>query len=231
MMKNPFLYLFTVLLLAGCDKNDIATTFDIKKSNRVQFSSLQDGQQSFYIGYSADCAEADFKINWSGDTLSLRVVEKDGQLFFEESFTKFSYSYVEHNRTDSLVHPVYTNQTHILIPERAHSRLFYFFGNDTIKLDYLLKSRPQAYQSGCRLLLNGVPFEGEEIAYVDKFELGNGEILQQNRTVVSCVPNSIEEEAYLMYDINQLYLSHTYIHIEFAGKEAIQITGWQLIEN
>ncbi|NJN78915.1 MAG: hypothetical protein HC803_11810 [Saprospiraceae bacterium] len=76
-------------------------------------------------------------------------------------------------------------------------------------------------QNNCRIDFNGSTFIGNEIGLVDKFTIGGFE--QTEKTVVSCVPMMIDLDAYLIYNNEQLYMSHT------VDKFSNQVWGWNLI--
>ena len=78
---------FTLFILA-CEKTAIDPPHF--KENAVQLSNLKAGQLSQFLRYTTNCNEMESNFEWSQDTLNLRVIEKNDQLYFEESLTPHS---------------------------------------------------------------------------------------------------------------------------------------------
>ena len=80
-------------------------------------------------------------------------------------------------------------------------------------------------QNGCRLMIQDQVFIGNEIGTVNKIDIGPISHLQ--KTAVSCVPwdmrNDEALEAYLVYDSNELLISHTL-------RNDSEVTGWVLAQ-
>ena len=73
---------------------------------------------------------------------------------------------------------------------------------------------------------DGDPFIGNDIGYISSFEVGD--IRLDDKAGVSCVP-MVDIDAYLIYDRDYLYLSHTIIFSEFFGDITETIDGWKMI--
>lgn len=226
-MKSKYLAILFLGICVACSPEPIEEIVEETPSNQVQFSNLKVGQKSQYLRFEFDCVQTDTAFKWTGDTLNLEVVAKEGTLYFQETFTPNSAN-IENLGTEPILYPVEEEIGKLRIPERSQSQLFFFYGNDVIDLNYMLYSRPELKQNGCRLLMNETPFIGNDIAKVERFDVGGIHI--KDKTVVSCVPVILGIDAYLMYDINQLYLSYTYNHSGFMEDEWILVGGYRLIE-
>ena len=163
---------------------------------------------------------------YTNDTLIVEVVEQSGELFLKEYFTKHSPMYLDtFISNEPVFYPIEGIEDIVLIPERANSSLFFFYGNDTIRLNR--QHDVDLVQNGCKLMIQSSPFIGDEIGNVQDFQFGNVEI--KNKTVVSCVP-IFDMDAYLIHDNGQLFLSHTVTIVEFMGNIEEYINGWEMIE-
>ncbi len=216
---------FTFLLLA-CEKTPIDPP--ALKDKAVQLSNLKAGQWSQYVRYTTNCNEMEAEFEWSQDTLNLRVIEKNDQLYFEESLTPYSPMFLSGTFTDPITYPVATKNGRLLIPERENSALFFFYGADEMQLEkkasFFLNP---LQQESCRMMLKGEVFVGDEIGIIDDFTVGPVNV--QNKIAVSCVPVFVGVEAYLAYDPYQLYLSHVITVDEFNGTRFEYIQGWYLL--
>lgn len=216
---------FTLLLLA-CEK----TAMDPPhfKENVVQLSNLKAGQLSQFLRYTTNCNEMDANFEWSSDTLNLRVIEKDEQLYFEESLTPHSPMYLSGTFAAPISYPIASKNGKLFIPERENSALFFFYGNDHLQLE----KSPSFFlnplkQENCRMMLKGEVFVGDEIGIIDDFTVGPVNI--KNKIAVSCVPVFVGVEAYLGYDPHQLYMSHVIRVDEFNGTRFEYVQGWYLL--
>ena len=112
------------------------------------------------------------------------------------------------------------------IPERAESKLFFFYGSDSLQLDK--PDLVETEQYDCWFLIDSTLFEGDEVCHAEAFDLGP--ISLRDVTVVSCVP-VVELDAYLLYDRNTLYASHQIetlkFHSNILGGTS---TGWVRLE-
>lgn len=216
---------FTFLLLA-CEKSPIDPPS--LNENAVQLSNLQVGQLSQFVRYMTNCNDMESNFDWSQDTLNLRVIEKNDQLYFEESLTPYSPMYLSGIFVDPITYPVAAKNGKLFIPERENSALFFFYGNDHMQLE----KSPSFFlnplkQENCRMMLKGEVFVGDEIGIIDDFTVGPVNI--KNKIAVSCVPVFVGVEAYLGYDSDQLYMSHVITVDEFNGTRFEYVQGWYLL--
>lgn len=217
-----------LLLFAGlcfyftnCEKEPTTTT-PPPDNQSVDLSNLKAGQKSIYERYTTVCDALGTEFKRTGDILHLEVLAEEGQLYFKESLTPESPLVIDGTITEPYTHKVNSEEEYILIPERAGSLLFYFYANDTIGLnpnhDVTLK------QEDCRLVLGEEPFIGNDIGWLEQFEVGDVE--QKNKTVISCEPFE-DLDAYLFYDSKELFVSHV-VTFGWAGNS---VNGWVLKED
>ena len=83
-------------------------------------------------------------------------------------------------------------------------------------------------QQDCSFFTEDGPFVGEEIGFIDRADFG--QIVVENKWVVSCVPVVLDLEAYLIYDENQIYISHTVEEHSFSGNTWYVSFGWKLLD-
>jgi len=217
-MKNLTLFFFAVLFIIACQKEE---TKIIRGSNgKINLSSLEVGQQSRYVRYSATCQFTDnLNITLGIDTLVVDIIENNrGTFTFAESFTKGSNFYQTGN-TDETLYSVTPENNYILIPDRDSSTLFWFYGNDTLHLQP--ENLIPTIQFDC-YLINGPNdfFRGNEITILEKFAIGD--IILENKYAVSCLPVSQSFQnldGYLLYDENNLYVSQWIVNV-------LDMTGW-----
>lgn len=226
MKTTIFSILCCSILLLACEKTPLdPPNF---KENAVQLSNLKVGQLSQYVRYTTNCSEMESDFEWSRDTLNLRVIEKNDQLYFEESLTPHSPMFLSGAFVTPITYPVASKNGRLLIPERENSALFFFYGADEMQLE----KAPAFFlnplkQESCRMMLKGEVFVGDEIGIIDDFTVGPLNL--QNKIAVSCVPIFVGVEAYLAYDSYQLYLSHAITIDEFNGTRFEFIQGWYLL--
>ena len=93
----------------------------------------------------------------------------------------------------------------LIIPaeERVNSRLLFFYGSDSIRLDATpvttLEYRDCVFYDGDQV------FTGDYVAAIDEFTFANQTI--SNLKMVSCVPFVLDLNAYLLYNENNLLAS------------------------
>ena len=233
MKTRFFLWLCVVVILAACNKADdpilppiIDDPDNPISETAVNLSNLKAGQQSIFVNYTSSCDSLEEKFEYTGDTLVVEVVEQNGELYLKEFFTEDSPSYLDtFISNDPVFYPVTGMEDNVLIPQRIDSKLFFFYGNDTIRLNR--QHDVNLIQQGCKLMIESNPFIGDEIGVVQDFRFGDIEV--KNKTVVSCVP-MVDIDAYLIYNNEQLFLSHTVTIVEFMGNIDEYISGWELIE-
>jgi len=202
-----------LMLLTACRKND-----DPEISTQVNFSNLKVGQKSLYRAYRADCNDMNGTFEWAGSTLVLEVKGSGSDLVLRESFIK-SPDVIP---PPPVEYPVSNIDEGVLLPERSASQLFYFYANDTLRLNPSHDITLQ--QDECFLTSESGVFVGNDIGYVPSFEVGDVKVAE--KTAVSCEP-LIELDGYLIYDDENLQISHV---VDLLGFEST-IHGWYLIEN
>lgn len=225
-MKQLSLLFFSLILLTwSCSKDDTVNPKPIS-ANAVNFSNLQAGQQSFYKMYTTKCDSLDEEFAFTGDTLVLEVVEGEASLQLREYFTEKSPRYLSGANTETIEYPVKSEGTNAILPQRENSFLFFFYANDTLRLQP--EQRVDLVQQDCKLHLEGNPFIGNDIGNVATFTIGD--ITVRDKISASCEP-FFDLDAYLIYDENQLSMSHV-IHEEYFWDDLIstRIQGWVLIE-
>jgi hypothetical protein len=199
-MKSFALILFTSILLFSCKKDNNNSPDPLPDDNAVQLINPQNGQQSTFYRYTSTCGSDE--LNFTGDTLVLEVVQNDTGVTFVERFKTGSPNFGDSVITE---YPVKVHEGYLLLDDRLQSRLFFFYGNDT-----LFTAKPHTIdleQGPCLIELpNGDPFRGEEIGNLALLAIGD--ISHESNTLVSCVPGFFNLDAYLAYD-NTLRASYS----------------------
>ncbi len=226
MMKTNILFSFLLLslfLITACNKDE-----DPQPStpdNTINFSDLREGQSTTYIRYTTKCDSLDQLFEYSGDTLILEVIKRNDSLFFVESVTPESPLYLSGAFVNPVEYPVFAYSDRINIPNRFASALFFFYENDDLFVN------PQhdvnLIQSDCRLLQDNEPFIGNDIGYVDHFEVGDVKI--EEKTAVSCEPLN-DLDAYLIYDEKELIVSHVILFEGLIGPTTERVSGWKVLK-
>ena len=227
---SPLICLF---LLFACSKEEIKLPEEIKEiksrvetkevtNNRIDFSDPQEGQISYYKRYMKQCDYESF--GYTKDTLIVRVLKQGEDFYFEENLTEGSPMKSAGFFEQPFTYKVQSLGDDLLVPQREGTQLFYFYGNDTIRLN------PQhdvdLVQNECYVLQEGDNFIGDDIGFIENFKIG--EVEENKKTMVSCVPMVLEVEAYLVYDQRQLYISHVIFRDEFFDQTSA--AGWELLE-
>ena len=226
MMKN-YCLIGICLLAFSCEKTEIEPA--PVKEGAVHFKNLKTGQESRFIRYSLDCNDFENSFAWTGDTLILKVIEEGKELYFQESLTPQSPMNQQAGGLDPITYPIERQVDQLYLPQREDSRLFYFYGSDYL----ILKKEPSTLlnrlsQDNCYMNLKGEAFIGDEIGIIDRFEVGAA--LIEDKMAVSCIPIYLGIDAYLGYDLDQLYLSHVIHKSEFNGQRMDSVEGWFLLE-
>lgn len=217
-MKKSAL-LIGLYLLFGCGSEVTPPSIT---HNPIKFSDPQVDQLSCYSEYRATCSMGNTGYSYTGDTLIVKVIEKNSQLHFMEYFSPHSPRFLNGD-VNAISYPVEVKSEYLLITDRVQSNLFFFYGNDTIWTNP--EHDIELEQDGCYLYYNNDLFIGEEIGFAPELQFGN--IEHSNKTVVSCVPVILALDAYLVYDNGDLNLSHT---IQSMSSQQ-DIRGWELINN
>ncbi len=203
-----------LICLAACQQDDDPRP----TTEQVNFSNLKVGQKSLYRAYKANCNDMNGTFEWTENTLTLEVVGSASNLVLRESFMESP----DVTPPLPVEYPVIKIESGILLPQRQASRLFYFYANDTLRLNPSHDITLQ--QDACFLTSESGVFVGNDIGYLPLFEVGDVKVA--GKTVVSCEP-LIELDGYLIHDDEKLQVSHV---VDFLGLQSA-IRGWHLIEN
>lgn len=214
-MKKGIILLLLLPAFWACEPALIEPGKKFNQSNTLDLSNPKEGQKTYYQMYQSNCENLEKDFEYPGDTLVVEVMKKNGEWIMAEYLTDYSTTEGPRDTTYNLFVPM---DAYVLLPNRWTSRLFYFYGNDTLNLKP--NNRSNLIQNSCRLEISGETFVGNEIGKLDQFELPNLKL--KNKTAVSCVPMIFAMEGYLIYDQNDLYASHTI----FANTDEDQIVGW-----
>lgn len=214
----PFVF-FLLTLLASCEKDNISTPVEpepIINPERVNFQAPVVGQFNTYEVYSYECGEGSSVDPWE---LKLTITNVD------ENSIEFTES--DNNGTPQVFTAQRGNNVLLISPEdRQQSRLFFFYGSDSLRL------RPQpivelTYRD-CVFYTGGGKFTGDFVAKMPVFELAGKTF--RNQRVVSCVPMILNLDGYLFYDQYGLSASITTSTSEFGGTETTFTTAFLLKE-
>ncbi|MEZ4776485.1 MAG: hypothetical protein R3D00_25135 [Bacteroidia bacterium] len=219
MNKLTFISLFALLTFAACKVAPVVPD-PAENKDAVNFAAPAVGQKSLFLHYTTTCQQLNKDFVFTGDTLILEVIEKSGQIHLRESLTPTSPMYVSGAFQQPIEYSLTSAGDYALIPDRWNSALFYFYGNDTLRLNY--PTDVTLVQNDCKLMLSGDPFIGDEVGFVKSFAFGD--IRQTDKTVVSCIPVMLQLDAYLISDARHLYMSHTVI--DDMGPNHAKVQGW-----
>ncbi len=208
---RPFSLLLLVLL-AACSALELP-----EKESRpgaVDFSQPQTDQLSRYRIYSTTCNKLDEDFEWTGDTLLLWWEQQDDRWYLAEALSQGSPN--KGWQLDTFRQEVRFHADYCLLPQRFGSRLFGFYGNDTLWLQKPIDARVK--QNDCRIDIGGEQFIGEELGLLPDFRIGEVEVKEV--MAVSCVPNMFSVSGYLLYDSRYLQVSH-WVAEDLAGSETV----------
>ncbi|MEJ2004517.1 MAG: hypothetical protein P8X57_06035 [Cyclobacteriaceae bacterium] len=196
----------------GCEESYEPDIRQIHPDN-INLLEPRKDQRSYFLRYEGDC-DSYSNVRYTGDTLLLEVIERNGALFMREKFTKGSPLYKQN--ASGIVYPVTVRENYLLLPDRVSSALFFFYGSDTLRTN---PGNPvQLSQLGCRIRFNDELFTGNEIGRISDFHIG--QVRRKDLTAVSCVPMILDVDAYLMYD--------EYLHLSHTVSNSDNISGWFL---
>jgi len=207
--------------------------------SRINFSDLKVGQQSEYVKYLPECNDpmsidnvlaqlSDLggeTMSITPDTLILKIESKTDNTFtFSEEVISAS---LEANSNKKVYYDVIKESDYVLIPQRSESELFWFYANDTIRLKP--KEKINLVQKECFIEHNDAIFRGNAIGNIEQFDLDSYSI--ENKNVVSCVPELDPKiNAYLIYDVNELHVSHQIFWPPFFDATPL-VLGWHRLSN
>lgn len=218
-MQRIIPFLILVIAFSSCRKDIVGGP---QPSSRVNLSNPKVGQQSRYLHYESTCENLNGDFHFTNDTLLVTVIEKDNELHLEERFTEHSPSYLEDGIVEAWDYRIQDIGDQLLIPDRFQSSLFYFYGNDTLRLKH--SNQVDLVQNSCRLQQDADPFIGNDIGRVGIFEFGSVKV--GNCMAASCVPMILGIDGYLFYSGQQLLMSQTVSNS--IGPEPTEVSGWIL---
>jgi len=208
--------LFSILLLAfsACEKTAVPTPIEpdpdpVINPDRVNFQDPKVGQFNAFEAISYECGEAIVDENrWE---LKLTITDVSPETI------EFTESY--ENTTNTTVFTALRQDGVIAISaeDRAQSRLFFFYGSDSIRLD--APTTAELTYQDCVFFDDGEKFTGDYVAGIPSFEL-DGKTFKDQK-VVSCVPVILNLDGYLFYDKHGLTAS---ISTEVGGFGEIRTT-------
>lgn len=219
MKTTHIFYLALSLFIVSCQSDDDNPKNVPVEPGEINMMNLTVGQHAKYALLNGVCGYAE-QYEYSGDTLLLEVIDVEGQMMFQESFTPTSPLYV--TQPKPVRYPVAKGVNQIVIPERENSALFFFYGSDFIHTSPTHNVDLTLFE--CDQFIDEVPFVGDEIGFLLDFEIHD--VALNNQTVVSCVPIIIDLKAFLVYSEGKLNLSYTLD----SGFPGLTFRGWRLIE-
>ena len=229
-MNKIYCIFLALTILSSCSKDRVINPpkDDVPDVERfegfVDFTDPLPGQKSRYIKYESVCDDMNSEFRFTGDTIVFEVAELNGQVIFREFYTAGSPAQISYPDQEPIEYTFDKNGNDLLIPDRFQSHLFFFYGNDTIRLNPV--EQVELAQNGCMLDLGSSTFIGDEIGFVKDFAIGPIEI--KDKIAVSCVP-ILDLDAYLIYNRHHLYMSHTVVSSSFGGETWMQIQGFKLL--
>ena len=214
-MKNTFLLCLLIPVLFSCSDNEpSATIFPVVGENSVDLSNPLEGQTSRYVRYTTECSNILEDVVFTGDTIQLSVELSPAGIMFRETFSPNSPMLINSQLPQETSYKYELRNGYSLIRERANSQLFFFYGNDTLFLNR--EDKMFLRQENCQFVLEPDQiFIGDEIGHFDDFTVG--QIKVSDKDAVSCIPEFLNMEAYLIYDNQHLSMSHTMTFGEIFG--------------
>lgn len=165
--------------------------------DRINFQEPQVGQFNAFESLYYECGEAINDENrWE---LKLTITDVTPEAI------EFTETY--ENNTNPLVYKALRQEGVITISaeDRERSRLFFFYGSDSIRLD--APTTTELTYEDCVFFDGTEKFTGDYVAGVTSFQL-DGKIFKDQK-VVSCVPVILNLDGYLFYDQYSLTASIT----------------------
>ncbi|MCB0835116.1 MAG: hypothetical protein KDD99_00540 [Bacteroidetes bacterium] len=210
MKTSQFICFATLLFLMGCDWSlfDKPETPDdpLYLDNPIDWENPLPGQQTLYRGYLSTCDNYDADFTFTNDTLILKVLSKDGELYFAESFTVHSSIFQSGVATNAVVYQVLESDHAITIKDRNLSYLFHF--TDTER--FLFNADMDRYftQFGCTIwpdtIIDPMPvFSKTIIGKIPHFKAGDSYF--EDLVIYS---NYIGEDGFILFKQNTMVVSH-----------------------
>lgn len=191
-LSRTILPLFAILLaFTACEKDAIPTPVDpdpVINPARVNFQEPKVGQFNAFEAISYECGEAINDDNRWELKLTISAVTPE-TIEFTESYE---------NTTNTVVYTALRQEGVIAISaeDRQQSRLFFFYGSDSLRLD--APTTTELTYQDCVFFDGAEKFTGDYVAGVPSFEL-DGKTFKDQK-VVSCVPVILNLDGYLFYD-------------------------------
>lgn len=224
MKPFPAVILCLVILSSCQPAQDLPGPVDQVYSDWVNFSDPVDGQKTMYLNYTSTCEKLDKDFEFTGDTLIVEVNKTERATVLMEYYTPGSPSF--EFQEDTVYQQIFSHGSFVLLPERDKSSIFWFYGNDTLRLNP--DRHEKIKQARCHLEVDGRNFFETEIGHLKTFDMGP--VHMEDKSVVSCIPMIIASNAYLFHDANHLYMSHTSNESEFMGEISSSVFGWVAME-
>jgi hypothetical protein len=203
MHKASYLLLAVLTaLMAACKPESVQSL-----ANDVNLLDPKPGQQTYFLRYTNECGNYESKFALTGDTLIWEIYESAGELFARERLTPGSPAFPAHEVT----YPMKSIDDNLILKEPRSSQLFFFFGNDTLRLQK--STSASLTQEGCRINVADALFLGNEVAKLARFEVGPYTL--EDKLAASCIPLIMDVDAYLIYEPKRLYAS-----------QAVYMSGW-----
>ena len=204
-----FLLVFSILF-AACEDEATTPIIEINPYSGIDLENIEVGNEARYALYQSGCNQG---FAFTGDTLVVRVEERNDSTFLHEFYTPGS------TLDGSVSHPIISREGYVLIPQRAFSQFLFFYGNDTIFLDR--KPTVKLEQVGCKLFHDSQEFVGDFIGSLTEFQFGN--IMIKDRKGISCVPTILDIDAYILYEshLNMVHIIQEADEVNISGFIAI----------
>lgn len=190
MFKKIVFFSFCLAMLVSC-KNDE----NVKPERDIlNFGNLELGKKLDFLMFTTSCDDFNGSFQLTGDTLawSVDMVSADS-ILLKEAFTDGSP--LAQDREPVLVKVTEANPDRIIMPNRWSSNLFFFYGNDTLRVNPT--HTVELSQEDCAFKLGEDVFRGDEIAFINALNIEDYSF--DNMTIVSCVPGSVGD-AYIIYN-------------------------------
>lgn len=210
---QTILPIFALLLaFTACEKTDTPTPIEpdpVINPDRINFQDPKVGQFNAFEAISYECGEAIPDENRWELKMTISAVTPDA-IEFTESYENTTNTHVyKALRQDGVIN--------ISAEDRRQSRLFFFYGSDSLRLD--APTTTQLTYQDCVFFDGSEKFTGDYVAGVPSFEL-DGKTFK-NQKVVSCVPVILNLDGYLFYDEHGLTAS---INTQTGGFGEIRTT-------
>ncbi|MDW3647603.1 MAG: hypothetical protein R8P61_11095 [Bacteroidia bacterium] len=203
-MKGLHFSVIGGILLSAC--TNFSNNFSVSpQQERVDLLNPKPGQVSRYEMFMA-CTSS---YKSTGDTLLLEVIEKNGALYYQESFTQASpiKSLAWGNEVKS--YPIRLEGSQLHFPPEVNSFLWWFLDREF--LDLVPKNPISMEIRECSFHFPGHLFEDKKIGFVPEFRLASYVLLDQ----WICPGNPNLTNSFFLYTQGELQISF-FINISFS---------------